>query len=60
VGIITNQAHFENERLVHFTNEISRIKREGYWTKEGLVNLFRKLIPEFEHEEKGKYLDAKM
>jgi FlaA1/EpsC-like NDP-sugar epimerase len=60
VGIIKNQPSFSNEKLNHFESEITRLKNNGSWTKENLVDLFRDLLPEFEHEEKGKYLDNKM
>ena len=32
----------------------------GKWSKNDLLNLFNKLIPEFNHVENGKNLDGKM
>lgn len=60
VGIVKNEARFNNEKLTFFENEISRLKKNRKWSKGDLVKLFQELLPEFEHEEKGKYLDNKM
>jgi hypothetical protein len=30
------------------------------WTRADLIQAFKKLLPDFDHLEKGKYLDAKM
>jgi UDP-N-acetylglucosamine 4,6-dehydratase len=61
VGVIkNNNAAFDDVLLKKFENDISRMKEKRSWSKSDLVNLFLELIPEFEHEEKGKYLDNKM
>lgn len=60
VGIVKNDAAFDRARLDFFLQEIERMKKSRCWTKQELVSLFQRLIPEFEHEEKGKYLDSKM
>ncbi len=60
VGVIKNEAIFDNVLLSKFENDITRMKEGRTWSKLDLVNLFLELIPEFEHEEKGKYLDNKM
>jgi len=36
------------------------MKNNGEWTKEEIVKLFKKVLPTFEHVEKGKNLDNKM
>lgn len=60
LGIVKNSNYLENEKLIHFLNEIKVLKSEMRWTKEHIVKLFKDLIPNFEHKETGKYLDAKM
>jgi hypothetical protein len=40
--------------------EIERMRSRGTWTKDELVELFNRMIPEFRHKETGKYLDQKM
>lgn len=60
LGIVKNSNYLEDEKLLHFLNEIKVLKSEMRWTKEHIVKLFKDLIPNFEHKETGKYLDAKM
>ncbi|WP_237057077.1 UDP-N-acetylglucosamine 4,6-dehydratase [Microbulbifer sediminum] len=60
VGIIKNDALFDPEKLEKFEAEISRYKNLRKWDKSDLLSLFVKLVPEFSHQETGKYLDGKM
>ncbi len=60
LGVIKNKAQFDEEKLNHFENQINSMKVNKKWSKSQLVDLFFKLIPNFGHEEKGKYLDSKM
>lgn len=60
IGIIKNEATFDSARLDHFEQTITQFRARKAWSKNELVSLFREMIPEFEHEEKGKYLDSKM
>lgn len=60
VGIVKNDAKFNEDKLCLFEKEISGMKQRGKWSKGDVVELFKVLLPEFEHEEKGKYLDSKM
>lgn len=60
VGVIKNNPLFDSTQLDYFEACISNMKSTGRWTKEELVNLFHQMLPEFEHEEKGKNLDSKM
>jgi hypothetical protein len=46
--------------LSHFEQSIQKMRSNRKWTKEEIVELFKELIPGFDHEEKGKYLDSKM
>jgi FlaA1/EpsC-like NDP-sugar epimerase len=60
LGIIKNEAVFDESRLNHFEREIRQMMRKGAWSKEEIVNLFHEMIPNFGHLETGKYLDGKM
>ena len=60
LGVIKNEANFEDSKLDNFTTEISQMKANLYWTKEMIVALFHNMIPNFGHKETGKYLDSKM
>lgn len=60
IGIIKSQFKFNPNSLNDFEEEILKIRESGNWTKRELVILFKNILPDFEHAEKGKYLDAKM
>lgn len=60
LGIIKNEYFVDIEKLNHFESTIAAIKRSGHWDKEQIVKLFFDLLPDFGHQETGKYLDAKM
>ncbi len=60
LGIIKNEAIFDEELLNEFVDKISSMKKNQEWSKEQIVELFFKMIPDFGHKETGKYLDAKM
>lgn len=60
LGIIKNEAIYDEKLIQHFTAAIQQIKQTGQWTKEQLVDIFFEMIPNFGYVEKGKYLDAKM
>lgn len=60
LGIIKNEADYNEELIEHFTNSIHSMKQNGYWTKQQLVDLFFEMIPDFGYVEKGKFLDSKM
>lgn len=60
LGVIKNEALFDNEQLEMFTAEINAMKAKKEWTKEQIVELFFEMIPDFGHKETGKYLDGRM
>ncbi len=60
LGVIKNEANFNNDLLNEFETTIRGLKEKKSWTKEQIVNLFFKMIPDFDHKETGKYLDGKM
>ena len=59
-GVIKNDANFDQSKLENFTSKISQMKADKKWSKEEIVALFYKMIPNFGHKETGKYLDSKM
>ena len=60
VGIISNLIkNYSNETKI-FENEIYQIKKSNNWVKKDLLNLFKKILEDFNHIEKNKFLDEKM
>tara|TARA_B110000116_G_C16354404_1_gene366886 strand:- start:15 stop:569 length:555 start_codon:yes stop_codon:yes gene_type:complete len=60
LGIIKNQLSFDNKKIELFNKEVTEMRTELHWTKGQIIDLFKKMIPNFNHKEKGKYLDSKM
>lgn len=60
LGIIKNDPVFDETLLTEFESRILGMKQGLAWTKEDLVDLFFRMIPDFGHKETGKYLDSKM
>jgi FlaA1/EpsC-like NDP-sugar epimerase len=60
IGVIKNDPLFNNELLDDFVAYIGSKKVAKSWTKEQIVQLFNKMLPDFSHKETGKYLDGKM
>ena len=60
LGVIKNEASYNESLLEHFETKISEMKNKKQWTKTELVDLFHIVIPDFKHKETGKYLDGKM
>ncbi len=60
LGVIKNDAIFDEERLERFTREVRHLKASGSWDKSAIVALFKEMVPEFHHLETGRYLDSKM
>jgi FlaA1/EpsC-like NDP-sugar epimerase len=60
LGIIKNEADFDEQMLAEFEERIAEMKRDMAWSKQDLVDLFHRMIPDFGHKETGKYLDSKM
>ena len=60
LGVIKNEANFDEEKLTHFETVISGLKAKREWKKEAIVKLFFFMIPDFGHKETGKYLDGRM
>lgn len=60
LGVIKNTPSFRAEDLEFFENAIAELKHTKSWTKEQIVQLFFHMLPEFSHNDTGKYLDSKM
>jgi len=60
LGIIKNEADFDEQLLTEFEERIAAMKQDLAWSKQDLVDLFYRMIPDFGHKETGKYLDSKM
>lgn len=60
MGVIKNKPLFDNDLLNEFVQYIDGRKLAKNWTKEQVVTIFYKLIPDFGHKVTGKYLDGKM
>jgi FlaA1/EpsC-like NDP-sugar epimerase len=60
LGVIKNEALFDETLLNNFEKIIKNYKQELSWTKEDIVKEFFTMIPDFGHKETGKYLDGKM
>jgi len=59
-GIVKSRLNIDLDKLNHFVESIDNLQKRGSWKKKDIVKLFQDILPEFEHEEKGKYLDEKM
>jgi len=60
LGVIKNEASFDENLLNDFEDKINSMKEKLSWNKEEIVEEFLKLLPNFEYEDKKKYLDGKM
>ncbi|MEQ4676694.1 UDP-N-acetylglucosamine 4,6-dehydratase [Providencia vermicola] len=60
LGIIKNEADYQTELLNLFETTIGQMKANKAWKKEQIIELFYKMLPDFAHQETGKYLDSKM
>jgi len=60
LGVIKNEAVFDTDKLNYFRETIQQLKQQGSWNKKEIVTLFETMIPNFQHQETGKYLDSKM
>jgi len=60
IGVIKNELDFDQNLLSYFENTINTLKQNREWSKQDIVELFFKMIPEFAYQDTGKYLDGKM
>lgn len=60
IGIIKNNALYDEQKLITFTEAIRALREKGEWTRSELIELFNFMIPEFNHKETSKFLDGRM
>ena len=60
LGVIKNSAKYSSDQLDVFLSTIDSIRSGDLWGKAPLVDLFNRMIPDFDHKETGKYLDGRM
>ncbi|MGC6511943.1 MAG: UDP-N-acetylglucosamine 4,6-dehydratase [Parvibaculales bacterium] len=60
IGIVKNELAFDQKILTDFISEFNQIKQSGVWSREALIALFHKVLPNFNHRETGKYLNQRM
>ncbi len=60
IGIIKNNAKYDNSKLQYFLSTIEKIMSKPTWNKQEILDLFNFMLPDFSHKETGKYLDQKM
>jgi FlaA1/EpsC-like NDP-sugar epimerase len=60
IGVIKNEPLYDDVKLNNFSASIKAMKKRLKWTKEEIVEQFFYMIPNFEYEDKKRYLDAKM
>ncbi|SHH17798.1 UDP-N-acetylglucosamine 4,6-dehydratase [Ferrimonas marina] len=60
LGVIQNEPQFDGRQLDSFEAQVLLMQHRRQWDKPQMVSLFRQLLPEFGHEDNGKYLDGKM
>lgn len=60
VGVIKSGLEFDENKLNFFLAKVKEIQSKQSWVKEGIVDLFNEMIPNFNHLETHKYLDDKM
>jgi len=60
LGVIKNEANFSSDMLDNFLEVIHELRAQTVWEKTPIVDLFNKMIPDFDHKETGKYLDGRM
>ncbi|MDV6316961.1 UDP-N-acetylglucosamine 4,6-dehydratase [Idiomarina sp. HP20-50] len=60
IGVVKNELNYSSDLLKNFEYEILKLKQSKCWSKQDIIDLFRTLLPNFDHKETGKYLDGKM
>jgi hypothetical protein len=60
LGVIKNEAVFDAKMLYKFMLSIDEVQRQNIWDKNKIVELFKEMLPNFDHKETGKSLDGRM
>jgi len=60
IGIIENLNKKPNNITIDFLNAINVIKLSKKWSKSDIVREFKKILPDFDYNDKNEFLDDKM
>ena len=60
LGVIKNTSEFNNYRLKEFEQAIKQLKDKKVWNKNQIIELFFNILPDFNYDDLGEYLDGKM
>ncbi len=60
IGIIKSNLEISKKNLDMFKDSVSEISKSRNYSKASILQIFQKMLPSFEHNEKGIYLDSKM
>ena len=60
LGVIKNKPKYDESQLNNFQSAITQFKSNMIWDKQSIINEFFKMIPDFDYNDNGKYLDGKM
>jgi hypothetical protein len=60
LGVIKNAAAYDDQKLDLFVETITAMRAQGKWSRMELVELFNRMLPEFNHKEMGRFLDGRM
>ena len=60
IGIIKSNLDISEQEIAFFKEQVLSMLERGRYSKESILELFQRLLPKFNHYEKGKYLDSKM
>ena len=60
LGVIKSEIDFNPQKLEYFLEEINNFRKQTVWRKGPIIDLFNKMLPDFNHNDTGKYLDGRM
>lgn len=60
IGVVKNSYVASESTLKYFLSQTENMKKKENWTRNDLINLFKEVLPNFDHREKEKFLDEKM
>lgn len=60
IGVVRWQALEDPEPLDRFLTAVRDLRNSGQWTRRDLLDRLNALLPEFHHQETGKFLDSRM
>jgi FlaA1/EpsC-like NDP-sugar epimerase len=60
IGIIKSNLDISEQEIYFFKEQVLSMLERGCYSKESILELFQRMLPEFNHNEKGIYLDSKM